>query len=95
MRHVDLPPCADFTLLFKGLPDDRYQCAHWGYVIEGSIHVRHADGTEDTNRAGDLYFWPAGHTGWTDEGVVFLEFSPAQDLGSVLQHVGAQLAPAG
>ena len=50
---------------------------HWGYVIDGSIHVRYADGTEEVSRAGDLYHWPGGHTGWTDEGVIFIEFSPA------------------
>jgi hypothetical protein len=69
--------------------------AHWGCVIGGSIHVRYADGPEDTNRAGDLCFWPAGHTGWTDEGIVFPEFSPAEDLAPVLQPAGARLAPAG
>ena len=46
VRHLTLPPGADFTPLFKGLPDDRCQCAHWGYVLEGSITVRYADGTE-------------------------------------------------
>ena len=95
VRYVDLPPGADFTLLFKGLPDDRCQCAHWGYIISGTIHVRYADGTEDVNRAGDLYYWPGGHTGRTDEGVVFVEFSPAEELRPVLEHVGARLAPAG
>ena len=95
VRYVDLPPGADFTLLFKGLPDDRCQCAHWGYIISGTIHVRYADGTEDVNRAGDLYYWPGGHTGWTDEGVVFVEFSPAEELRPVLEHVAVRLAPAG
>jgi hypothetical protein len=95
VRHVDLPPGVDFTPLFNGLPDDRCQCAHWGYIIEGSIHIRYADGTEDVNRAGDLYHWPGGHTGWTDEGVIFIEFSSAKDLVPVLKHVSAQLAPAG
>ena len=95
VRYVDLPPGADFTLLFKGLPDDRCQCAHWGYVVSGSIHVRYADGHQDLNLAGDLYYWPGGHTGRTDEGVVFVEFSPAEELRPVLEHVGARLAPAG
>jgi hypothetical protein len=93
VRHVQLPAGADFTPLFKGLPDDRCQSAHWGYIVEGSIHVRYADGSEEVNRAGDLYYWPGGHTGWTEDGVVFIEFSPAQDLAPVLAHVGAQLAP--
>ena len=55
--------------------------------------MRYADGTEDVNQAGDLYYWPGGHTGWTDEGVVFIEFSPADDLRPVLEHIGPQLAP--
>jgi hypothetical protein len=93
VRHIELPPGADFRPLFVGLPDDRCDCAHWGYVVSGSITVRYADGTEDVNRAGDLYYWPGGHTGWTDEGVVFIELSPAEDIQPVLDHVGAQLAP--
>ena len=93
VRHLSLPPGADFTPLFKGLPDDRCQCPHWGYVVEGSINLRIADGTEETSRAGDLYYWPGGHTGWTDEGVTFIEFSPARELRPVLDHVAAQLAP--
>lgn len=93
VRHLDLPPGTDFTPLFRGLPGDLCQSAHWGYVIEGSIHVRYADGTEEVSRGGDLYHWPAGHTGWTDEGVEFIEFSPAHDIRPVLEHVGAQLAP--
>ena len=94
VRHVDLPPGADFTPLLKGLPGDRCDSAHWGYVLEGAIHVRYADGTEEVTNAGELYYWPGGHTAWTEDGVVFLEFSPAEDLGPVLAHVGAQLAPA-
>ena len=93
VRHLTLPPGADFRPLFQGLPGDACQSSHWGYVLEGAICVRFADGTEETSRAGDLYYWPGGHTGWTDEGVTFLEFSPAEDLRPVLEHVAAQLAP--
>ena len=92
VRHLVLPPGTDFTPLFEGLPGDMCQSAHWGYVISGSIHVRYADGSEEVSRAGDLYHWAGGHTGWTDEGVTFIEFSPADDLRPVLEHVGAQLA---
>ena len=35
--------------------------------------MRHADGTEETVREGQIYHWPAGHTGVSEEGVVFLE----------------------
>ena len=93
VRHITLPAGTDFTPLFKGLPGDMCQCAHWGYVVSGSINLRYADGTEETSRAGDMYYWQGGHTGWTDEGVTFIEFSPAADIAPVLAHLGAQLAP--
>jgi hypothetical protein len=94
VRHISLPAGTDFTPLFQGLPGNLCQCEHWGYVLEGSIHVRYDDGTEEITTAGELYHWPGGHTGWTDDGVVFIEFSPAADLRPVLEHVGAQLASA-
>lgn len=92
VRMLDLPPGTDFTPLMQGLPEDRCQCAHWGYVLRGSITVRYADGTEETTRAGELYYWPGNHTGWTDEGVTFVEFSPADEIAPVLAHFAAQLA---
>jgi hypothetical protein len=94
-RHIDLPAGVDFTPLFVGLPGDMCQCPHWGYIVAGSIRLRFADGTEEVNSAGDLYFWPGGHTGWTDEGVTFIEFSPTAEITPVLEHLAAQLAPAG
>jgi len=94
-RHIHLPPGVDFTPLFKGLPDDLCQSAHWGYVLAGSIRVRYADGTEELSSAGDVYYWPAGHTGWTDEGVTFLEWSPTSDITPVLEHLAAQMAGSG
>ena len=45
IRHISLPPGADFTPLFRGLPDDRCQCAHWGIrprrVDHGPLRRRH------------------------------------------------------
>ena len=45
---------ADMTPLFVGLPDDRCQCEHWGYVFEGKI-VYHT--TTETRSS-----WPAKRT---------------------------------
>jgi hypothetical protein len=92
VRHLTLPPGTDFTPLLKGLPGDVCRCPHWGYVLEGSIRLRYADGSEETSGAGDVYYWPGGHTGWTEDGVTFIEFSPADDLRPVLEHIGAQLS---
>jgi hypothetical protein len=74
------------------LPDDLCQCAHWGYVTEGSINVRYSDDTEETTRAGELFYWPGGHTGWTDEGVTFIEFSPTDAIRPVLEHLARQMS---
>lgn len=92
-RHIDLPGGTDFTPLFVGLPGDLCQCPHWGQVLEGSITIRYADGHEETNRAGDVFYWPGGHTGWTDDGVTFLELSPTSEILPVLEHLSRQLAP--
>lgn len=92
VRHLTLPAGTDFRPLFKGLPDDACQCPHWGYVVSGSVHIRYGDGTEELSRAGDMYYWPGGHTGWTEEGVTFIEISPAAELQPVLEHLAAQLS---
>jgi hypothetical protein len=94
VRHCDLPAGADLRPLLQGLPDDRCACPHWGFVFSGSIHVRYADGTEEVTKAGEAFYWPGGHTGWTDEGVVFVEFSPAAEIKPVLEHLAHQLAGA-
>jgi hypothetical protein len=92
VRFLDLPPGVDFTPLLKGLPHDQCQSPHWGCVLRGSIHLRYANGDEELAQAGEVFYWPAGHTGWTEEGITFLEFSPAADIKPVLDHVQAQTA---
>ena len=94
LRHLDLPAGTDFSPLLAGLPGDLCQCPHWGTVLAGSITITYADGTAETVRAGDVYYWPGGHTGRTDEGVTFLEWSPADRIRPVLEHLAAQLVPA-
>lgn len=44
-------PPIDPADLFKGLPDDRCQCHHFGYLFEGELVIRYAD-REETIRAG-------------------------------------------
>lgn len=91
-RHIQLPAGVDFTPLFQGLPDNLCQCPHWGQILDGAIRLRFADGTEEEFTAGDVYYWPGGHTGWTDGGVTFLEFSPTAEIEPVLEHLAAQMA---
>ncbi|HXF58068.1 MAG TPA: hypothetical protein VNO34_10965 [Actinomycetota bacterium] len=44
-----------------GLPDDRCQCEHWGYVLEGKLIFYTAQGEEEFV-AGDAYQVGPGHT---------------------------------
>ena len=53
---------ADLAPLFKGLPDDRCQCPHWGYVLKGKVKFTFADGHEEIFETGDAYYVPPGHT---------------------------------
>ena len=89
-----MPGGLDLTPMFRGLPDDACQCPHWGYVIEGSVHVGYTDGSEETVRAGDVYHWPAGHTVSFTEDAQFVEFSPEHEMAAVVGHVQAQAAAA-
>jgi hypothetical protein len=53
---------ADLAPLFVGLPDDRCQSPHWGYVIRGKLAYTHADGTVDEIGPGEAYYVGPGHT---------------------------------
>jgi hypothetical protein len=64
---------------FRGLPDDRCQCHHHGYVIKGSFRVDYPDGTEEIVREGEAYVLNPGHYVHTLEPCELIEFSPAAD----------------
>ena len=51
----------DATPFMKGLPDDRCQCPHWGYVIKGKMTARYAD-RDEVFEAGDASYAPPGPT---------------------------------
>ena len=70
----------DATPLYKGLPDDRCQCPHWGYVLSGEVTFRYADG-EEKFVAGDAFYTPPGHVPVKHEpGTDVVMFSPAEEL---------------
>src|SRR3954462_13538051 len=70
----------DATPLLKGLPDDRCQCPHWGYVITGRVTFRYLDRDEVCD-AGDAFYTPPGHIPVAHQpGTLMLLFSPAEEL---------------
>ena len=82
---------ADATELFRGLPDDRCQSPHWGYVIAGSVTFRYAD-REEVHTAGDAYYAPPGHVPVIAAGTEIVEFSPTGAYRETMEVVGANLA---
>jgi hypothetical protein len=75
---------ADMAELFKGLPDDRCQCEHWGYVIKGKVSFKAADG-EETFETGDAYYVGPGHTPVLYAGTEIVEFSPTKELQQTME----------
>jgi mannose-6-phosphate isomerase-like protein (cupin superfamily) len=73
---------ADLAPMLKGLPDDRCQCPHWGYVFKGRLTWRFAD-REEVCEAGDAFYVEPGHTPAAEAGSEFLQISPAGQLREV------------
>jgi hypothetical protein len=73
----------DQTPLLKGLPDDRCQCPHWGYVTKGSLTFRFAD-HDEVFEAGDAFYLPPGHIGVGNEpDTEYVQFSPSEEVREV------------
>ena len=81
----------DSAPFFQGLPDDRCQCPHWGYVIKGKITYRFAD-REETYEAGDAYYVPPGHTPLVYDGNEIVEFSPTAELAKTMEVLNRNMA---
>ena len=74
----------DCAPLFVGLPDNRCQCPHWGYVLKGSITFSFADRTEIFS-AGEVYYAEPGHTPVLAAGTEYVEYSPTDELNKTME----------
>lgn len=81
---------ADLKDMFKGLPGDRCQCEHWGYVFKGKVMFKTADGDE-TFEAGDAYHVAPGHTPVLFAGTELVEFSPTDELRNTIEVVSKNM----
>ena len=79
VNSVTIRQDADLAPMLKGLPDDRCQCPHWGYVFKGKMTVRYAD-HDEVIRPGEAFYMPPGHTPAADAGTEFVQFSPTDEL---------------
>jgi hypothetical protein len=74
----------DTEPVFKGLPDDRCQCPHWGYFVRGRARVRYAD-HEEVLSTGQAYYLAPGHNVSYDEDSEIVEFSPAGEYARTIE----------
>ena len=79
-----LPGGTDTAPLFKGLPDDRCQCPHWGYVLKRRMRIRYPD-REEVIEAGDAYYMEPGHLPLFEEATEVIEFSPKGEYQKTME----------
>jgi hypothetical protein len=79
VSFVTFKEAIDGAPMLKGLPDDRCQCPHWGYVLKGKVTFSFAEGDE-IYEAGDAFYAPPGHIPSHEAGSEYLQFSPADQL---------------
>jgi hypothetical protein len=88
---------ADPASLFKGLPDDRCQAEHYGYVLEGELVVRYID-REETIPAGSAYYLPPGHLPLVRTAAQTVEFTKTLELQAttavIMRNMEAGVMPA-
>src|SRR3954452_24779277 len=72
----------DSTPLLKGLPGDKCQCPHWGYVLSGRVTFGFDD-HDEVVEPGEAFYVPPGHTQRAEAGTEYLQFSPAEELRKV------------
>lgn len=94
VNFVTFHPDMDQSPMLKGLPDDRCQCPHWGYVLEGSCTYRFAD-HDETVIAGEAFYLPPGHIPVSNApNSVIVQFSPTKELQETAKVILANLQAA-
>ena len=88
------PIGSDPAPYFTGLPGDRCQCPHWGYVVRGELRVNYVDHSEML-RAGDAYYLRPGHLTVLGDGTEVVEFSPTAKLQQTMAVVSANIEKLG
>ena len=83
----------DATPVFRGLPDDRCQSHHWGYVFSGKVTFKYAD-RHEVYEAGDAYYAPPGHIPVVTAGTEVVEFSPTAEYRQTQEVIARNMAGA-
>lgn len=86
-EYFTLAAGVDTTPLFQGLEDNLCQCPHWGFVLCGQLTTTYSDGSQETVKAHDLFYWPPGHNVKVDVDAEIIMFSPQHEHCQVIEHM--------
>jgi quercetin dioxygenase-like cupin family protein len=90
-EYFSMAAGTDISPLLQGLDHDACHSPHWGYMMEGEVVVRYTDGSEEMAGAGDLFYWPPGHTVRVNKDAEFVLFSPQHEHTAVMDHIRAKI----
>lgn len=93
VNFVTIIEDSDLAPLLVGLPDDKCQCPHWGYLFAGEMIVTYLDHV-DVIRAGDAFYLTPGHSPKALAGTEFVMFSPKEQLAALEAHFAAAMQAA-
>jgi hypothetical protein len=86
IHRMTFPAGTDFTPFLS-----LCEAQHWGTVLEGELHVRYGDGTEEAMETGSVYYLRPGHTIWFEVDTTVLEVSPDRETREVFDRVLARV----
>ena len=78
---------ADLRPVLSQLPSGACPVPHWGYVVSGALNIGYQDGRTETVGGGELFYMEPGHAVWVDEDTKYVDFSPRDDMNSLLKDV--------
>ena len=53
--------------------------------------LHYDNGEEKVVKAGDVFYFPSGHTGKIDEDIAVIEISPEKEYMEVMTHIGKKM----
>lgn len=86
-EYFSLAAGTDIAPLLQGLERNACSAPHWGYMIGGEVVVTYTDGTVETCKANDLFFWPPGHSVRVVQDAEVILFSPQREHVHVMEHM--------
>ena len=86
-EYFSLSAGVDTTPIFIGLEGNLCQSPHWGYVLKGELTTTDAKGIQETVKANDMFYWPAGHNVKVNADAEIIMFSPQHEHTHVINHM--------